>query len=60
MKIALYGLPCAGKTTLLNSLKDISPVINGGDELKKLSGFIEERRKSLLNQLKTMDSFFID
>lgn len=60
MKIALYGLPCAGKTTLLNSLKDFSTVINGGDELKKFSGTIEEKRNLLLKQLKSMDSFFID
>ena len=35
IKFVLYGLPCAGKTTLLNSL-DIT-VINGSVELNKLS-----------------------
>lgn len=35
IKFVLYGLPCAGKTTLLNSL-DIQ-VINGSAELNKLS-----------------------
>lgn len=35
IKYVLYGLPCAGKTTLLSGL-DI-PVINGSAELNKLS-----------------------
>ena len=35
MKYALYGLPCAGKTTLLNGLT--IPVIHGSAELNKMS-----------------------
>lgn len=61
MRIALYGLPCAGKTTLLNSLRGFSTVINGGDELKKLSGPINERRKNFLEILKSKNyDYFID
>lgn len=37
MKIVLYGLPCAGKTTLLSALNDIK-VVNGSHELNRLSG----------------------
>lgn len=41
LKYVLYGLPCTGKTTLLNEL-DI-PVINGSNELKKMaSGRFED------------------
>lgn len=36
MKFVLYGLPCAGKTTLFKAL-DI-PVIHGSSELNKLAG----------------------
>lgn len=36
MKFVLYGLPCAGKTTLLNGIN--IPVIHGSTELNKLSG----------------------
>lgn len=35
MKIALYGLPCAGKTTLMNNLSDIK-IVNGSETLKSL------------------------
>ena len=35
MKIALYGLPCAGKTTLMDKLSGIKTV-NGSECLKKL------------------------
>lgn len=35
MKFSLYGLPCSGKTTILNGLK--IPVIHGSAELNKLS-----------------------
>lgn len=35
MRIALYGLPCAGKTTLMNNLSDIKTV-NGSETLKSL------------------------
>lgn len=35
MKIALYGLPCSGKTTLLNVVN--IPVIHGSTELSRLS-----------------------
>ena len=37
MKLALYGLPCAGKTTLMRSLKEVC-VIHGSETLKSLSG----------------------
>lgn len=35
MKIALYGLPCAGKTSLMKELKNIK-LIYGSEELNKL------------------------
>lgn len=35
MKIALYGLPCAGKTSLMKELKNIK-IIYGSEELNKL------------------------
>jgi len=35
MKYVLYGLPCAGKTTLMNSLK--IPVIHGSSELNRMT-----------------------
>lgn len=60
MRIALYGLPCVGKTTLLATVKELAPVINGGDELKKLDGNIETKRKTLLKVLKTKENYFID
>ena len=60
MRVALYGLPCAGKTTLLASLKEISTVINGSDELKMLDGSIKEKRRILLEKLKLQDNYFID
>ena len=37
MRIALYGLPCAGKTTILSSLNNVR-VMNGSEELNKMSG----------------------
>ena len=36
MRIALYGLPCAGKTTILSTLSDVR-VVNGSAELNKMS-----------------------
>ena len=36
MRIALYGLPCAGKTTILSSLDDVC-IVNGSAELNKMS-----------------------
>lgn len=36
MKFALYGLPCSGKTTLMNQLPDIKTV-HGSDELKRMT-----------------------
>jgi len=35
LKVALYGLPCAGKTTLLSKLSGVR-VINGSQELNRL------------------------
>lgn len=37
MKLALYGMPCAGKTTIMSGLSGIR-VLHGSKELQKLSG----------------------
>ncbi|MDE7431915.1 MAG: hypothetical protein K2N34_08375 [Lachnospiraceae bacterium] len=37
MRIALYGMPCAGKTTLMETIPDVR-VIHGSRELKRISG----------------------
>lgn len=37
MKLALYGMPCAGKTTIMSELSGIR-VLHGSKELQKLSG----------------------
>ena len=37
MKIALYGMPCAGKTTVLSGLTGVK-VLHGSEELQRLSG----------------------
>ena len=34
MKIALYGMPCAGKSTLMDRITD-AKIINGSQELKR-------------------------
>ena len=60
MRIILYGLPCAGKTTLLSEAKNLLSVINGGEELKKFSGSIETKRKQFLQELGCIDDYFID
>lgn len=60
MKIALYGLPCAGKTTLLTTVSHLLLVINGSEELRKFSGTIKEKRRKLLEFLKNQDKYFID
>lgn len=36
MRIALYGLPCAGKTTLMSSLSGVR-VLHGSEELQRIS-----------------------
>ena len=61
MRIALYGLPCAGKTSLLQSINFIK-VINGSEELKKYSGSISEKRNKLLLWLDSNENkhYFID
>lgn len=51
MRIALYGLPCAGKTTLMNNLSEIKTV-NGSETLKVLcngnfSDLTEEEKVSV-------------
>lgn len=38
MKFALYGMPCAGKTTLLNALDGKIHIINGSSWLNKSTG----------------------
>lgn len=37
MKIALYGMPCAGKSTLMDRITD-AKVINGSQELRRICG----------------------
>ena len=37
MKIALYGMPCAGKSTLMDKITD-AKVINGSQELRRICG----------------------
>lgn len=36
MRIAIYGLPCSGKTTLLNSIEN-ARILHGSQELQRLS-----------------------
>ena len=51
MKYVLYGLPCAGKTTLLNGLS--MPVIHGSKELNKMaSGNFSELSAVEKNELR--------
>lgn len=67
MKIVLYGMPCAGKTTFLKTVDNIK-IINGSEELnrdgkfKELSSFEQSlRRSKLIEQLKQeKDTFIID
>lgn len=61
MRIALYGLPCAGKTSLLQTI-NFCKVINGGEELKKYSGSISEKRTEFLLWLNSEENknYFID
>ena len=61
MRIALYGLPCAGKTSLLQTI-NFCKVINGGEELKKYSGSISEKRAEFLLWLNSEENknYFID
>lgn len=61
MRIALYGLPCAGKTSLLQTI-NFCKVINGGEELKKYSGSISEKRAEFLLWLNSEKNknYFID
>ena len=37
MKIALYGMPCAGKSTLMDRITD-AKVISGSQELRRICG----------------------
>ena len=37
MKIALYGMPCAGKSTLMDRITD-AKVINGSQDLRRICG----------------------
>lgn len=37
MKIALYGMPCAGKSTLMDRITD-AKVTNGSQELRRICG----------------------
>lgn len=61
MRIALYGLPCSGKTSILRKI-DFCKVINGSDELKKYSGSLSEKRVALLSWLNSEENknYFID
>ena len=60
MKVALYGLPCAGKTTLLEKISSFIKVIHGSNELKKINGDIFQKRKIFLEILKEETEFIID
>lgn len=51
MKIALYGMPCAGKSTLMKGIKN-ARIINGSQELNRISGgcfseLSEEEKQSI-------------
>ena len=51
MKFSLYGMPCAGKTTLMEGLK--IPVIRGSAELNKMaSGKFSELSEKEKNKLR--------
>lgn len=52
MRIALYGLPCAGKSTLLSELNNFC-IVNGSEELNKMSnGNFETLSESEKNKLR--------
>ena len=72
MRFALYGMPCAGKTTLLGSQRQLT-VVNGSARLGELSnerfgrGFRElceearrEVRECLARELKCQDGIIVD
>ena len=67
MKIGLYGLPTAGKTTILSQI-DFAPVLIGSDLLRKIapsfSTFSDSKqnmvRKRLAQSLREKDSFLMD
>lgn len=51
MKIALYGMPCAGKSTIMSGIRN-ARVINGSQELNRISGgdfasLSEEEKRSV-------------
>ena len=57
MKIALYGMPCAGKSTLMDRITD-AKVINGSQELRRICGgsfleLSEEEKHQVINICKT-------
>lgn len=60
MKIALYGLPCAGKSTLLETASGFIKTISGYKLLQNIQGDIFEKRRTLLNQLSQETEFLID
>lgn len=49
MKIALYGMPCAGKTTLLHALDGRIRIVNGSSWLNEATkgsfSLLPEKRK---------------
>lgn len=67
MKIGLYGLPTAGKTTILSQI-DFAPVLIGSDLLRKIApsfstlsdGEQNMARKRLAQSLQEKDSFLMD
>ena len=67
MRIGFYGLPCAGKTTILSTLKNIE-VLSGSDLLKELKPDFhtckewekEEVRKELAKSLFKIENFIMD
>lgn len=61
MKIGLYGLPCAGKSTILKTI-NFYPVIDGSKKLHEYPGTIDVKRAAFLSDLKNAfgNDFFID
>lgn len=67
MRIGLYGLPTAGKTTILSQI-DFAPVLIGSDLLRKIApsfstlsdGEQNMARKRLAQSLQEKDSFLMD
>ena len=67
MRIGLYGLPAAGKTTILNQI-DFAPVLTGSGLLRKIAPSFSNLpdseqnmvQKRLAQSLQEKDSFLMD